>query len=108
MVLLSGCHPQDCHYITGQQVAAKRFEAIAKRLQSMGISPDGFRVEWISAAEGAKYARVMREMHATRLQLGTDYIKAENAKVKPELEKRLRRLPEIPEVAEALARARAK
>jgi len=85
-----------------------RFEAIAKRLETMGISPDRFRVEWISAAEGAKYSKVMREMHAKRLELGTDYIKAENAKVKPELERRLRRLPEIPEVAEALAKARAK
>ena len=62
MVLVSGCHPQDCHYITGQQVAAKRFDRMPRTLERMGINPERFRVEWISAAEGDKYARVITEM----------------------------------------------
>jgi len=103
MVLASGCHPQDCHYITGQQHAAKRFEKVAKTLERMGISPERFRVEWISAAEGAKYARVIAEMDATLRSLGVERIKAENEKARPLLEKRLRRWREMPEVAEVLS-----
>jgi len=102
MVLVSGCHPQDCHYITGQQVGAERFERLAKRLENMGISPDRFRVEWISAAEGGKYARVIREMDETLKALDPEALKEEIERVRPELEKRLRRITEIPDVAEAL------
>jgi coenzyme F420-reducing hydrogenase delta subunit len=101
-VLVSGCHPQDCHYITGQQVGAARFERLAKRLENMGISPDRFRVEWISAAEGGKYARVIREMDETLKSLDPEALKEEIERVRPELEKRLRRIAEIPDVAEAL------
>jgi heterodisulfide reductase subunit A len=102
MVLASGCHSQDCHYITGQQYATKRFDRVAKALERMGISPERFRVEWISAAEGAKYARVIRGMDETLHSLGVERIKAENEKARPQLEKRLRKLPEIPGVAEVL------
>lgn len=102
MVLVSGCHPQDCHYMTGQQVAAKRFERLAKQLEKMGLSPQRFRVEWISAAEGAKYAQVIREMDETLHSFTLEEIKEENERIRPALERRLRRLPEIPQVAEAL------
>jgi len=102
MVLVSGCHPQDCHYITGQQHAAKRFDVLATTLERMGISPERFRIEWISAAEGDKYARVMREMDEVLKSLGPQALRQENERVRPELERRLRRLPEIPDVAEVL------
>ncbi|MEM4724753.1 MAG: hydrogenase iron-sulfur subunit, partial [Candidatus Hadarchaeum sp.] len=102
MVLVSGCHPQDCHYITGQRVAAERFERLAKRLEEMGISPKRFRVEWISAAEGAKYAQVIREMDEVLRSFDPQALKEENERVRPELERRLRRLPEIPDVAKAI------
>jgi len=102
MLLASGCHPQDCHYITGQQHAAKRFDRLARTLERIGISPERFRVEWISASEGARYAQVIREMDETLHSLGAHRIRAENEKARPQLERRLRRLPEIPGVAEVL------
>ena len=102
LVLVSGCHPQDCHYMSGQQVAAKRFEKLIGRLEKMGISPQRFRVEWISAAEGAKYQRVITEMDATLKSLDPQALKEENERVRPALEKRLRRMPEIPDVARVL------
>ena len=64
-VLYSGCHPQDCHYITGQIVGATRAERLTKTFEKMGMTPGRFRVEWISAAEGDKYARVINEMQKT-------------------------------------------
>ena len=81
---------------------AKRFERLAKQLEKMGLSPQRFRVEWISAAEGAKYAQVIREMDETLHSFTLEEIKEENERIRPALERRLRRLPEIPQVAEAL------
>ncbi|MCK4471831.1 MAG: hydrogenase iron-sulfur subunit, partial [Anaerolineae bacterium] len=104
MVLASGCHPQDCHYITGQQHAAKRFARIPRRLERMGISPERFRVEWISAAEGAKYAQVIKEADETLHALGAERIREENERARPKLERLLRRWPEVPGVAEALGK----
>ena len=88
--------------MTGQQVAAKRFEGLAGRLEKMGISPQRFRVEWISAAEGAKYQRVITEMDETLKSFDPQALGEESEHVRPQLERRLRRLPEIPDVARAL------
>ncbi len=107
MVLVSGCHPQDCHYITGQRVGAERFEKLTKRLVDIGVSPQRFRVEWISAAEGAKYAQVIREMDQALKQIDPQALKEEIERTRPEFERRVRRLPEIPEVARALELAKA-
>jgi heterodisulfide reductase subunit A len=102
MVLVSGCHPQDCHYITGQQHAAKRFDAVASMLERMGVSPERFRIEWISAAEGQKYARVITEMDRTLKGLGSERIRAESEQTREQLARRLRRWGEVPGVAEVL------
>jgi len=107
MVLVSGCHPQDCHYITGQRVGAERFEKLTKRLVDIGVSPQRFRVEWISAAEGAKYAQVIREMDQALKRFDPQALQEEIERTRPEFERRVRRLPEIPEVARALELAKA-
>jgi len=59
-------------------------------------------VEWISAAEGQKYARVITEMDQTLKELGVERIKAENEQTRDKLAKRLRRWGEVPGVAEVL------
>ncbi len=103
MVLVSGCHPQDCHYITGQQVAAKRFERLAAQLERMGISRERFRVEWISAAEGEKYARVITEMSETLKSIPREQILAENREARPTIERRLQRWKTSPQMIELMA-----
>ncbi|MCF8024503.1 MAG: hydrogenase iron-sulfur subunit [Desulfobacteraceae bacterium] len=95
MVLVSGCHAQDCHYLTGQHYAEKRMSRMPSRLEKLGISPERFRLEWISAAEGAKYARVMNEMNQTLKELGEERILEENDRALPELEKRLGYIPDL-------------
>lgn len=102
MVLVSGCHPQDCHYISGQQVAAKRFDRIPRTLERLGINPERFRVEWISAAEGEKYARVITEMDAKLASMDKEALRQETAKAQPEIAKRLRRWAAVPGMAEML------
>ena len=100
-VLYSGCHPQDCHYITGQLVGASRAERLQKTFDKMGMSPGRFRIEWISAAEGQKYARVINEMQKTIDEIGKEKLLAEIESMKPEMEKRARRMYEVPDVTDA-------
>jgi heterodisulfide reductase subunit A len=102
-VLYSGCHPQDCHYITGQRVGAARAERLSNAFEKMGMSPGRFRVEWISAAEGDKYARVINEMQAALDALPREQLMAEIERLRPDMERRARRMREVPQVEEALA-----
>jgi heterodisulfide reductase subunit A len=102
-VLYSGCHPQDCHYITGQRVGASRAERLLKTFTKRGMTPGRFRVEWISAAEGDKYARVLNEMQATLDSMSPEDLHAEIERLRPDMEKRARRLREVPDVEDALA-----
>jgi len=91
MVMVSGCHFADCHYITGNYNAEKRIKPLFKILEAGGISPDRLRLEWFSAAEGEFYARITREMVAHIGDLGVDRIQAENEKARPFLERLLKR-----------------
>ncbi len=100
-VLYSGCHPQDCSYITGQKVGAARADRLQKIFDKMGMSSGRFRVEWISAAEGDKYARVINEMQKVIDDLGPEKLKQEIELLKPEMEKRARRMYETPDVNQA-------
>lgn len=61
-VLICGCHPGDCHYIDGNLRADSRREALELMLEDFGLEPERFRLEWISASEGPRFAEVMREM----------------------------------------------
>jgi heterodisulfide reductase subunit A len=102
-VLYSGCHPQDCHYITGQRVGAARAERLFNAFEKLGMSPGRFRVEWISAAEGDKYARVINEMQVMLDSIPREQLMAEIERLRPDMEKRARRMREVPQVEEALA-----
>ena len=69
-VLICGCHIGDCHYLEGNKKAESRADAIGLMLEDFGIEPERFRLEWISASEGPKFAQVMQEMTETVKQLG--------------------------------------
>ncbi|UCF05608.1 MAG: hydrogenase iron-sulfur subunit, partial [bacterium] len=62
MVLVSGCHFADCHYINAVHWTQKRMDRLWSKLDKLGIRPERLRLEWISAAEGQKFAKVMREL----------------------------------------------
>ena len=66
VVLVSGCHYADCHYINANRWTQKRVDRLWDRLERKGIRPERLQLEWISAAEGAKFALVMKEMERIR------------------------------------------
>jgi coenzyme F420-reducing hydrogenase delta subunit len=68
-----------------------RMDALAPMLQKLGLSPERFRVEYVSAAEGVKFAEVIRQMDEQMKTIGEEKIKAENAKLKPILDNMLQR-----------------
>jgi len=101
-VLFSGCHPQDCHYITGQPVGERRAERMLRAFEKMGMTPGRFRIEWISAAEGDQYQRVINEMQDLLDSIPREDLAKEIDELRPEMEKRARRMREVPLVDEAL------
>jgi heterodisulfide reductase subunit A len=92
MVLVGACHlPYDCHYISGNYNMKARTDALKGMLTKLGMSPERFRVEYVSAAEGVHYAELIREIDAQKKAIGKEKIKAENAKLSPIIENMLNR-----------------
>ena len=60
-VLIGGCHPGDCHYKSGNYVTLRRITLLKTMMKDLGISDDRLRLEWISAAEGKRFAEVVSE-----------------------------------------------
>ncbi|MEW5762528.1 MAG: hydrogenase iron-sulfur subunit [Bacillota bacterium] len=69
-VLVAGCHPGDCHYADGNYKTMRRFQLMKKVLAQLGVEEDRVRLEWISAAEGSAFARVIQEFTERLRQLG--------------------------------------
>jgi len=59
-VLIVGCHPGDCHFISGNNVCERRVRLFRRVLERTGYNPARLRLEWISASEGNKFAEVVR------------------------------------------------
>jgi len=74
-VIVSGCHPNDCHYTSGNFHARRRWILFRSLLDFLGIDVRRIRFSWVSAAEGAKWAEVVNETVAAVRELGpyTDY-----------------------------------
>ncbi len=60
-VLVSGCHFGDCHYVNGNERAVEQFEKTMNVVKLLGLEEGRLRLEWISAAEGVRFAQVINE-----------------------------------------------
>jgi F420-non-reducing hydrogenase iron-sulfur subunit len=69
-VLVAGCHPADCHYISGNIKAMRRAPLLKKLITELGVEEGRVRLEWIAASEPQKYARVVNEMTEEVRRLG--------------------------------------
>ena len=69
-VFIGGCHPGDCHYLTGNYHTLNKVRAAQRILGKTGIHQDRLRLEWVSAAEGERYASVITEFIESCRKLG--------------------------------------
>jgi coenzyme F420-reducing hydrogenase delta subunit len=69
-VLVSGCHPGDCHYISGNLAARRKFSILKKFLVHVGIEPERVQFSWVSAAEGARFAALVEKVVADVKRIG--------------------------------------
>ncbi len=87
MVLVSGCHFTDCHYIDAVTWTQRRVEKLWNKFERLGIRPERLQLEWISAAEGQKFGRVMREIEEMREKVTEKEVKETIEILKKEEEK---------------------
>jgi F420-non-reducing hydrogenase iron-sulfur subunit len=81
-VLVTGCHPQDCHYISGNDKAEVRVDFLKTFLPHAGINPQRLSLEWIAGSEGEKFAQMATAFVETIRELGPNPLKVDD---KPEV-----------------------
>jgi heterodisulfide reductase subunit A2 len=81
-VLVTGCHPNDCHYISGNQHTLKRVEKWKHLLKTRGVNPDRLQLWWVSAAEGKRFAEKAREMDELLKRLSSEELESTTLKIK--------------------------
>ena len=69
-VMICGCHPGDCHYLEGNDKAFRRHQLLKRVMASYGIEKQRLRLEWVSASEGERFARLVDTMTAELKELG--------------------------------------
>ncbi len=88
VVLVSGCHYADCHYIDANRQTVKRVQKLWNKLERAGVRPERLQLEWISAAEGQKFAKVMRQMEELRQKVTAEEIEFTIEALKPKPKKK--------------------
>jgi len=74
LVLVSGCHINDCHYINANTWTKRRVEKLWEKMKKWGIRPERLQLEWISAAEGPRFAQIMRQLEEMRQKVTPEEI----------------------------------
>ncbi len=69
-VLVSGCHPGDCHYLSGNYAARRKFAILDRLLEHVGIEKQRVQFSWVSAAEAGRFAEVITEITEDVKKLG--------------------------------------
>lgn len=74
-VLVTGCHPGECHYISGNERAKQKVAKTQELLDVLGVDSRRLRLEWISASEGVKFAKTMDEFTKQLIEMGPSPLK---------------------------------
>ncbi|MCG6880694.1 MAG: hydrogenase iron-sulfur subunit [Deltaproteobacteria bacterium] len=69
-VLVGGCHPGDCHYISGNFKTMRRAPLLNRLLKELGVEKGRFRLEWIAASDAPQYAEIINQMTEEVRKLG--------------------------------------
>lgn len=78
-VLIGGCHPGDCHYLSGNYKARRRVAILKTVLKKAGLEPERVWLRWISASEGAYFAETVRDLTEHITKLGPNPLRKELA-----------------------------
>ncbi|MCW7075800.1 MAG: hydrogenase iron-sulfur subunit [Candidatus Syntrophoarchaeum sp.] len=76
-VLITGCHPGECHYLNANYHTARRYRLLEAFVKEFGLEPARLRLEWIAATEGVKFAEVVRDMTDKIRALGPSPLRPE-------------------------------
>ncbi|MGD8314421.1 MAG: hydrogenase iron-sulfur subunit, partial [Syntrophobacterales bacterium] len=74
-VLISGCHPGDCHYINGNLKARRRVKLLKEILPRFGFDERRVKLTWIGASEGIDFANTMKELVEEVKALGANEVR---------------------------------
>lgn len=74
-VFIGGCHPGDCHYQNGNYKTHRRIVLLKRAISEIGLDPRRIRLEWVSAAEGQRFAKVVTEFTEEIRKLGPNPLK---------------------------------
>jgi len=76
-IFIGGCHPGDCHYEAGNYKTRRKVALLKRLLSQLGIDPKRLKLEWISAAEGARFAQTVTDFIGEIKELGPNPLKDE-------------------------------
>ena len=79
-VFIGGCHPGDCHYQSGNYKTQRRIVLLKRAISEIGLDPRRIRLEWVSAAEGQRFARIITEFTEEIKKLGPNPLKLNEVK----------------------------
>jgi heterodisulfide reductase subunit A len=92
VVLVSGCHFSDCHYIDANRQTVKRVYRLWNYLEKRDIRPERLQLEWISAAEGPKFQKTMHQMEELRRTVTDEEVRHTMEVLEAEHQKHLAKL----------------
>ena len=76
-VMVGGCHPGDCHYVSGNYKARRRIAMLKNIFESLGLDADRIWARWISASEGPEFAQMVRDITADTRERGPNPLSAD-------------------------------
>jgi len=79
-VFIGGCHPGDCHYQNGNYKTQRRIILLKRAISEIGLDPRRIRLEWVSAAEGQRFARIITEFTEEIRKLGPNPLRLNGVK----------------------------
>ena len=81
-VMVIGCHIGDCHYVSGNLEAEKKVKMVKRLLEIVGFESDRLALEWVSAAEGLRFSRLITDFVEKVKLLGPNPLKKKEEKIK--------------------------
>jgi F420-non-reducing hydrogenase iron-sulfur subunit len=76
-IIVLGCHPADCHYVEGNMYEERKIKMLKKLIALTGLEPERLRLDWVSAAEGQRFAQIVTEFTEQIRKLGPSPVSGE-------------------------------